>query len=132
MLQYKEGIKRSFEYLRKDKENLEKAFETIYSEKELRVIKLHTMTAKVRAVDIALKKLGYLLSAPQRLEIKMEESLVIGGKWAIECQEDHLYIAPYLTKDMPKQFKEECRILKIPSKIRSYCFEENILLAEIP
>ena len=132
MKEYKEGIGRSFEYLRKDKESLEKEFETIYVEKELMVIKLHSETAKVKAVDLALKELGYLLSAPQRLEIEKEESLVIGGKWAIETQGDQLYIAPYVTVDMTKKFKEQCRVLKIPSKIRSYCFEKNILLAEMP
>ena len=41
-------------------------------------------------------------------------------------QDDLLYIAPYLTIDMPKKFKETCRVLKIPSKIRAYCFEEDI------
>jgi len=132
MGEYKEGIRRSFEYLRKDKKSLEKEFETIYAEKELRVIKLHSETAKVKAADLALKELGYLLSAPQRLEIEKEDSLVIGGKWVIERQGDQLYISPYVTTDMPKKFKEACRILRVPSKIRSYCFEKNILLAEIP
>jgi len=124
--QYKEGIKRSFEYLRKDKESLEKEFETIYSDKKLRIIKLHAVAAKVKAADLALKELGYLLSASQRLEIEKEDSLVIGGEWAVEQQKDQLYIAPYVTTDMPKKFKEECRILKIPNKIRPYIFKENI------
>ena len=132
MAEYKEGIKRSFEYLRKDKESLEKEFETIYTEKELRVIKLHALSAKVKAADLALKELGYLLSASQRLEIEKEESLVIGGKWAIEMQDGILYITPYSTIDMPKKFKEECRVLKIPSKIRVYCFEKNIEISELP
>jgi len=132
MIQYKEGIKRSFEYLRKDKESLEKAFETIYSEKELSVIKLHTVTAKVKASDLALKELGYLLSSAQRHDIEKLDSLVIGGVWAIEVANNFLYIAPYISIFMPKEFKEQCRVLKIPSKIRPYCFEENILLADIP
>ncbi len=126
MAEYKEGIKRSFDYLRKDKESLEKEFETIYLQKELMVIKLHTPSAKVKAADLALKELGYLLSASQRQEIEKEESLVIGGKWAVEMQDDILYIAPYSTMNMPKEFKEEYRILKIPSKIRPYIFKKNI------
>lgn len=126
MAKYKEGIQRSFDYLRQDKACLEKAFETIYSEKELRVIKLHTHTAKVKATDIALKELGYLLSAAQRKEIEKENALVIGGEWSIELQNNLLYIAPYLTENMPKKFKEECRVKKIPSKIRPYIFKENI------
>jgi tRNA(Ile)-lysidine synthase len=58
--------------------------------------------------------------------------LVIGGEWAISLQGDLLYVAPYLTTDMPKKFKEACRVLKIPSKIRAYCFKEDIDLKKIP
>ncbi len=126
MAEYKEGIKRSFEYLRQDKKQLESNFELIYAHKKLRVIKLHTSNAKVKAADLALKELGYLLSASQRKEVEKEESLVIGGKWAVILQDNLLYIAPYLTTDMPKKFKEACRIIKIPSKIRAYCFKEDI------
>ncbi|WP_415407192.1 tRNA lysidine(34) synthetase TilS [Sulfurovum sp. CS9] len=126
MAEYKEGIKRSFDYLRKDKERLEKDFEVVYTQKELRVIELHALSAKVKAADLALKELGYLLSASQRQEIEKEKSLVIGGEWAIELQDDTLYIAPYLTADMPKVFKEKCRVLKVPQKIRAYCFFEKI------
>lgn len=126
MKEHKEGIKRSFDYLRKDKKSLEKEFETIYSEKELRVIRLHSPSAKIKAADLALKELGYLLTASQRQEIEKENSLVIGGKWAVELQGDLLYIAPYLTTDISKKFKEIYRVAKIPSKIRPYIFKENI------
>lgn len=124
--EYKEGIKRSMEYLRKDKEVLESGFETIYSNKLLYIVKLHTPSAKVKAADITLKKLGYLLSSPQRQEIEKEPSLVIGGEWAIALQDDLLFISPYLTTDMPKKFKELCRVLKVPGKIRPYLFKEHI------
>lgn len=126
VLEYQDGIKRSFNYIRQDKEQLENRFETLHSEKELRMIKLYTPHSKVKASDLALKELGYLLSASQRKEIEEEDSLVIGGKWAIELQDDLLYIAPYLTINMPKKFKENCRTAKIPSKIRPYIFKENI------
>jgi len=123
---YKEGIKRSFDYLREDKNQLEANFEPIFSQKALRIIKLHTPESKVRAADLALKELGYLLSASQRKEIENETSLVIGGKWALELEDSLLYIAPYITTDMPKKFKEMCRINAIPTKIRPYIFQENI------
>ena len=126
MAEYKEGIKRSFDYLRQDKKQLENIFETIHVEKELRVILLHTLNAKVKATDLALKELGYLLSASQRIELEKEDSLVIGGEWAVERKENLLYIAPYLTTNMPKEFKEKCRIAKVPTKIRAYYFKENI------
>jgi len=130
--QYKEGIKRSFDYLRKDKKSLEKDFEIMYTQKKLKIIKLHTLSIKAKAADLTLKELGYLLSAAQRKEIEKESSLVIGGEWAIELQNDLLYIAPYVTTDMPKRFKEQCRVLKIPPKIRSCLFQENIDPQNLP
>ena len=126
--EFKEGIKRSFAYLEEDKKRLEHGYEVVFQQKALRVIKLHTMAMKAKAADIVLKELGYLLSASQRQEIAKEESLVVGGKWAVETQEDLLYIAPYLTVDMPKEFKEKCRINKKPIKIRPYLFKENITI----
>jgi len=131
MQEYHEGISRSFDYLRQDKERLEAQFEHIYVDKKLHIIKLLTPSSRVKASDITLKKLGYLLSASQRKEIENKNSLVIGGLWAIEIQEDLLYICPYITKPMPKEFKEKCRKYKIPQKIRSYCFVEEIVLEEI-
>ena len=126
MSEYSEGIKRSFDYLRHDKELLESGFETIAIHKSLHIITLYNAKSKVRATDLTLKKLGYLLSASQRQEIEKESSLVIGGEWAVELQGNLLYITPYITIDMPKKFKEECRVSKIPSKIRPYIFKENI------
>jgi len=124
--EYKEGIRRSFNYLRKDKEALENSFQTIYTHKELHIIKLRDTHVKVKAADITLKKLGYLLSAAQREQIEKEEDLVIGGQWAVSLQDNLLYIAPYLTTDMPKTFKEACRKAKIPAKVRAYYYQEDI------
>jgi len=124
--QYAEGVARSFDYLHQDKAALEERFETLYTHKALRVIKLHTPSAKAKAADLTLKELGYLLSAAQRNEIAKAQSLVIGGTWAVEQQETHLYIAPYLTISMPKAFKEQCRIAKIPTKIRPYLYAKKI------
>jgi len=126
MAHYKEGIKRSFNYLLEDKKQLEANFQFMYAHKALRIIKLHSLTSKSKAADLTLKELGYLLSASQRQEIQDGTSLVIGGTWAIEIQGDLLYIAPYSTIGMPKKFKEICRINSIPSKIRPYIFQENI------
>ena len=126
---YKDGIKRSFSYLREDKKQIEEGIELCAEEKELIALRLHTKEDKVRAVDITLKKLGYLLSAAQRNVIAAEDNLVIGGKWAIVYKEKMLYIAPYRTMKMPKTFKEACRIAQVPVKIRPYCFEEGIKLS---
>lgn len=130
--EFKEGIARSFEYLQRDKETLEKGFEPIQIEKELHILQLHDTASKTKAIDLILKKLGYLLSAAQRKEIEQETSFVIGAEWAIEIQNDLIYVAPYVTAPMPKEFKEQCRVLKIPQKIRTYLFQEEIDPLSLP
>lgn len=125
---YSDGIARSFHYLHTDKVQLENEFEIISIQKKLHIIKLHQIQSKAKACDLSLKKLGYLLSASQRQEIEKENSLVIGGIWAIEIQEDILYISPYIETSMPKTFKEKCRLAKIPKKIRPYLWKEEIEL----
>jgi len=126
--QYSQGIARSFDYLRQDKDNLEAQFNLKFIEKELHIIELLHPSSKVKAIDLSLKKLGYLLSASQRQEIAQKSSLVIGGKWAIESQDNLLYICPYRQVPMPKKVKETYRKQKIPSKIRSYCYSEDITI----
>lgn len=123
---YREGIKRSFEYLLEDKEVLSTGYIELFHEKEFYLLKYDAVHLKVRLVDWYLKKLGYLLSAEQRKRLKEEDSVVFGHKWAVEIGKELIYIAPYHTVAMPKEFKERCRIIKIPSKIRAYLYEEKI------
>lgn len=129
--QYADGIRRSFDYLRYDKEQLELGFEMVYHQKELHIIKLHLASSRAKATDLTLKKLGYLLSSAQREQITKEDSLVIGGKWSIEVQNEYLYISSYVQISMPKKFKERCRSRKIPNKIRAYCFCADIDLDKL-
>jgi len=126
MDEYSEGIKRSFRYLKKDKAMLSRGTKEIFHEKELYVIAYENQDLIIRVVDKYLKILGYLLSSAQRAELKKETSLVFGHVWAVEIKENIIYISPYRTSPMPKKFKEACRKLQIPSKIRSYLFEEEI------
>jgi tRNA(Ile)-lysidine synthase len=79
-----------------------------------------------RVVDRYLKILGYLLSAEQRKALKSQNSVVFGATWAVEILANRIYISPYQKTTMPKKFKERCRVLKIPSKIRSYLYLEEI------
>ena len=123
---YSKGIARSFGYLREERELLEEGIESIFSQKELRVLSLKNPNLKARASAIALKELGYLLSASQRAEIQKSNSVVVGGKWAIVYQDKRLYISPSLSTPMPKKYKELCRVSSMPIKIRAYCYESGI------
>jgi tRNA(Ile)-lysidine synthase len=128
---YSEGIKRSFKYLKEDKFFLNAGYVELYHEKELYVLNYERDDLVIRLVDKYLKVLGYLLSAQQRIELLKENSLVFGGEWAVEVQEKHIFIAPYKKIAMPKKFKEVCRKGKIPSKIRSYLYKEEIDLKKL-
>ena len=128
---YSEGIKRSFNYLKEDKEVLNSGVKELFHQKELFVIGYKYPYQVPRVVDQYLKKLGYLLSASQRKELERESSIVFGGVWAVEVTEKEIFIAPYVQIPMSKIFKEECRKLQIPSKIRSYLFKEEINLEHL-
>ena len=128
--EYKEGIKRSFNYLQRDKDALTLGVRELFHEKEFYILSYTHKHQIVRTVDRYLKKLGYLLSGQQRVELQKENSLVFGGYWAVEILEDRIYIAPYRKTPMSKEFKELCRVKKIPSKIRAYLFSEAITLPE--
>jgi len=125
--EYQEGIRRSFNYLEEDKETLTEGIKELFHEKEFYILGYTHKYQVIRLVDKYLKKLGYLLSSTQRSELKKSYSLVFGGLWAVEVLEDKIYIAPYKTTPMSKEFKEFCRIKKIPSKVRVYLFEEKII-----
>ncbi len=126
---YATGIKKSFTYLAEDKAALYQQ-QNYYHDKSLYIIKNHTQV--IRDIDKVCKKLGYLLSAAQKLEITKVSSLVIGGKIAISSYKEFIYIAPYVQVTMNKPFKEQCRILKIPPNIRPYLFLEKIDPTSLP
>jgi len=129
--EYKEGIKRSFDYLAKDKAVLIEGVEELFHEKEFYLLGYQYEHQVVRLVDKYLKKLGYLLSAQQRKELKREKSIVFGATWAVEILEKRIFIAPYRKGAMPKLFKEVCRKGKIPAKIRGYLYEEQIAIKKL-
>lgn len=124
--QFSQGIKRSFHYLHRDKIALEDGIELLLSQNELRVYTLTKDSLKTKATDLALKELGYLLSASQRQEIETKDSIVIGGKWAVVYQSKRLYICPFIMLTMPKRYKELCRVSSMPIKIRAYCYSKDI------
>ena len=126
LAEHQEGIKRSFKYLREDKKNLFLGYIEVFHYKEMYVLNYQEDALVTRLVDKYLKILGYLLSGNQRKELKKASSIVFGGLWAVEIRDNFIYIAPYLKITMPKKFKEACRIVNVPSKIRAYLYQEEL------
>jgi len=125
--EYKEGIKKSFEYLKKDKESLHKE-ELIFQEKELEIFKVsNDFNIDIRTIDKSLKRRGILLSKASKDEILKQKECVISHKISVAMNGNFIYICPYTKDIMPKKFKEKCRIKQIPKNIRAYIFKENLL-----
>ena len=119
--EFKNGVKRSFEYLEEDKKLL---FQKDWTKQnQLYKIKKTTPKIDIKKIDLILKELGYLLTKSQRDEIiKQNFSIVISGKIAIDSNQEYIFVSPYETPKMDKKFKEKMRIKKIPPKIRGYLY----------
>jgi len=119
---FKNGVKRSFEYLEEDKKLL--INEDWQNQKKLFFFEKQNPKIDIKKVDLIAKKLGVLLTKPQRDEIiKTNFSCVIQGKIAIDSNKEKIFIAPFVKIKMPKEFKERMRKEKIPPKVRGYIYK---------
>lgn len=125
--EFKNGVKSSFTYLDEDLKSLNIESNPLFKEKELTIFYSNQNdNLNIRIIDKELKKRGFLLSKAQRDEILTIKELVISHKVAINLTDTFIYIAPYIKEDMPKKFKESCRVNKIPKNIRPYIFKNKL------
>lgn len=118
--EFKNGILKSFSYLEKDSEELFKV-EVVSKEKELTILKKQTSDLQnIRAIDKEVKKLGLLLSKSTKDEILRQGEIILSDKIVVCITDKLIYICPYVKVPMDKKFKEKCRVLKIPPKVRGY------------
>jgi len=122
---YLNGIKKSFEYLDADRQTLipEVKIEHI---KELTYFKsTKNSRSDIFIIDKILKTKSYLLSFSERELLCEHNSLVVGRELLVSFSKEFVFILPYLDANIPmnKEFKEECRILKIEPKMRPYLYK---------
>ncbi|MDD3324683.1 MAG: tRNA lysidine(34) synthetase TilS [Sulfurospirillaceae bacterium] len=117
--EFEDGLKQSFEYLHEDcKRLLPNNTERI---KDLFIIKKDKdELINIRQIDKAVKMLGKILSKESRKEILRTKDCVVCFTIAIAYAQESIFVCPYVTYVMDKPFKELCRHLKIPAKIRPY------------
>ena len=123
--EFENGLVNSFNYLENDADLLLPKNEKII--KSLFVLKREIEDLRnIRQIDKVVKKMGVLISKTQREEIIKTKNCVISDKIAIVFTNDSIFISPFVKSNMPKKFKELCRVNKIPAKIRPYLYTENI------
>lgn len=128
--EFANGVKKSFDYLEKDREKIDSGYEKLFAQKEFFIYEVQ-LQSKVLLVTKVLKELGYVVSAQQRKEIEKQPCLVIGGRFAVETLNSLVFICPFSKLPMDKRFKERCRIAGIPRLCRPYLYENSIDTAPI-
>ncbi len=126
--EYSSGIARSFQYLEKESAILLNSSSLEYSNKNLHIYNIKNLQNISTIASKVLKELGYLLSRAEREILDNKRAIVAGRKWVVEVKNNRLFITPYIqnTQTMPKEFKEQCRIYKIPPKIRPWLYKNSI------
>jgi len=128
--EFEKGLAKSFEYLKNDAHLLTPHhYQNI---KDVYICKRDSEDLKnIRQIDLILKKLGILMSSAQRVEVIRTKECVVSHKIAVVFDDALIYIAPFQTHTMPKDFKELCRIHKIPPKIRAYLYTQDIKVTSL-
>ncbi|EAI9960558.1 tRNA lysidine(34) synthetase TilS [Campylobacter coli] len=115
-----QGLKRSFFYLDEDRKKLY----DLESIKEMQGLMICPKNESLIAKAVKMK--GLLLSAAQRKEL-LKGDCVLGGKIGVVYKEEKAIVFKYETcQKLPKEFKEACRIAKIPRLLRAYLYNHKI------
>ncbi|ECC1272969.1 tRNA lysidine(34) synthetase TilS [Campylobacter coli] len=120
-----QGLKRSFSYLDEDRKKLY----DLESIKEMQGLMICPKNESLIAKAVKMK--GLLLSAAQRKEL-LKGDCVLGGKIALVYKNEQAIVFEYETcEKLPKNFKEECRIAKIPKLLRAYLYNHKIDISSL-
>lgn len=121
------GIKKSFEYIDEDKEDLIQEIE-VQTIGELAYFKsTQNKRADIFAIDKFLKKNSYMPSSSERDLLKKKTLVSLGRRYLVSQQHGLVFILSSVGEihTIPKEFKEECRVLKIEPKLRSFLYENQ-------
>jgi tRNA(Ile)-lysidine synthase len=123
---FENGVKKSFQYLEVDRSIfLSENIEVQNEEKFFYFESSEYDRVSIFYVDKILKKEGYVISSKQRDEILMDREVVVGGEWVIAMTQNIVYVCPHSQTTMTKEFKERCRLRRIPNLVRPYLFDIN-------
>lgn len=126
--EFSNGLKSSFEYLELERSEL---FESKIVEQQDKYFMLENLTSdikNIRQIDKICKRyFKIVLSKTQRIEILKTKDCVISHKIAVVFRDKYIYISPFIKIKLPKEFKESCRLKKIPSKMRGYLYSKEIV-----
>jgi len=123
MRDYRDAIRRSFRYLEEDNDSLIDVMEFITVEQLSYAANPPNLRSLLYGIDRFFKAQGYLLSQHDKEALKKGGDHIMGRHTIVSIERDYTFIAPYEHNVvMDKGFREECRALKIASKLRGYLY----------
>jgi tRNA(Ile)-lysidine synthase len=119
-----DGIKKSFEYIDNDVDELLNEVKINKKDDFAYFVSSKSKRSDIYAIDKYLKSLGYMITANERELLNNNNTVVVGRKSVISFYKEYVFIAPYseTAPNMPKEFKERMRKLKIDPKLRAYFY----------
>ncbi len=121
--EYAKGIAKSFEYLDKDVNILVEDIEINSFEDMAFFYTTSNKRAQIVALDRYFKKIGHLLTKNERFLLETKQEVIISRRYVVAFFDDFVCITPFVQNvTLPKEFKEECRVLKINQKQRAFFF----------
>ncbi len=129
---YPQGIYKSFTYLNEDLKELLDAEPVVQKIKELYFFKRpNSRRTALICIDRVLKELGFLMRQGDKEVLKTVDEHIVGRRYIVAFSSSLCFIAPVRNTQMPKDFKESCRLLKIPQRLRPYLFENPSVFEDI-
>ncbi len=123
MRDYRDAIRRSFRYLEEDSESLIEPMSFITIDKFSYANNPPHLRSLVYGIDTFFKNNGYLLSKHDKEALKKGGEHIIGRHTVVSIENGYTFIAPYESQVvMDKGFREECRNLKVGTKLRCYLY----------
>ena len=123
MREYAQGLRRSFRYLEEDNESLIENVNFVPCEELYYAKNSLSVRSLIYGIDKVFKSFGTVMSGKEKENLKKEKLCVIGRKYIVWIDTDYTFISPYISNVvMDKGFREECRKLKIESKLRGYLY----------
>jgi tRNA(Ile)-lysidine synthase len=123
MREYRDAIRRSFRYLEEDNVSLIEPMNFTLLNKFAYAPNPKNIRSLVYGIDTFFKNSGYLLSQHDKEALKHGGEHLIARHTVVSIEGNYTFIAPYESNVvMDKGFKEECRKLKVSSKLRGYLY----------
>ena len=129
---YLSGIKKSFDYLDEDRDSLIPKLKIKTIDNFAYFECSQNKRADIFMIDKYLKSQLYMMSASEREQLKEQVTLVAGRKFVINRTKNYIFIVPYIQNIViPKEFKEQMRILKIEPKLRPYLYKNEHIFFKV-